>query len=253
VGAGLPAIAQALAPSISATAVLDDVRARRALRVASTFDYRPFSYREAGALRGIDVDLAHALASALGVELAWVESTWKSLLDDLRANRFDIAMCGVSVTPERAAVGLFTNAYYHTGKSALARCDRIAQLRTIADIDKDGITVIVNPGGSNEAWARAHLSRARVVVHADNLSIFAALERGDADAMITDAVEGASEHRRHPSLCIDATAPFLEPIDKAWLVPNDPAWKAWLDAWLARCQSDGTLTLAIARNGAAGA
>jgi cyclohexadienyl dehydratase len=245
------ACATALARADAAPAVLDEVREHGALRVGATFDYRPFSYRDEGTPLGIDAELARALATALGVELEWVETSWKTLLDDLRAARFDIAMCGISITPERSAAGLFTNAYFRTGKTALARCDRINALRTLADIDRDGVTVIVNPGGSNEAWAKAHLAHARIVVHGDNLTIFEVLERGEADAMITDAVEGASEHARHPTLCIDATVPFLEPVDKAWLVPNDPAWKAWLDAWLERCTADGTLAAVIARNGVA--
>jgi len=247
----LSAGAALLSPRIAAASLLDDVRARGRLRVASTFDYRPFAYRADGQPAGLDVDLAHDLAASLGVALGWVETTWSTLLDDLRADRFDIAMSGVSVTPARAAVGLFTMPYLHTGKTALARCDRVAQFRALAAIDRDDVTVIVNPGGSNEAWARAHLVHARIVVHADNVSIFTALERGDADLMITDAIEGESEQANHRALCIDPSAPYLEPVDKAWLLPNDLDLKRWLDAWLAARAADGTLAAAIARNTAA--
>ena len=243
--AGLPALGALRARA----GVLDEVRSKRRLRVASTFDYRPFSYRADGRLCGIDVELANALAAALDAQIEWVETSWKSLLDDLRQQRFDVAMCGVSVTPERAAVGRFTTPYLRTGKTALARCERIDRFRSLADIDRDDVRVIVNPGGSNEAWVRTHLSRAEILVHPDNVSIFAALERGDADVMITDAIEGDSEHARHPALCT-STAPYLAAVEKAWLVPNDAAWTEWLDGWLAGLVADGTLAAVIARNAA---
>lgn len=222
--------------------VLADIHAHGALRVAHTNDYRPFSFTDtAGAPTGIDVDLAHRLADALGVSLQWVDTTWSTLVADLQANRYDIAMSGVSVTAERASVGCFTTPYLETGKTALARCAAHRTFDTVAQLDDPSVTVIVNPGGTNERFVRDRLRNAHVVMHADNRTIFSALAAGAADVMITDAVEARLEARSNPALCVADPPPLFEHVAKAYLVPKDPRWQAWVDAWLARTTSSGEL------------
>lgn len=225
--------------------ILDDVRERGVLRVGTTFDYRPFSYRDGDAPAGIDVTLARSLAGALAVRVEWVETTWPTLASDLEDGRFDIAMSGISVTPARRRIGYFSAPYFHTGKSVLARCQHADRFRSLADIDRPDVTVIVNPGGTNAAFVDREIHHARVVRHPDNRSIFDALEGGAADVMITDAVEADIESRRHPGLCHPLGTPYLEPIDKAWWMPRDAAFRTWVDAWLARIASDGTLAAAL--------
>jgi ABC-type amino acid transport substrate-binding protein len=44
----------------------------------------------------------------------------------------------------------------------------------------------------------------------------------------------------HPQLCLPTQAQF-EQVDKAYLMPADPAWQAWIDAWLDRIRATGKL------------
>lgn len=222
--------------------VLADIHARGALRVAHTNDYRPFSFTDAaGVPAGIDVDLAQRLANALGVPPQWVDTTWSTLIADLQANRYDIAMSGVSVTAERASAGCFTAPYLETGKTALTRCASHRTFDTLAQLDHPSVTIIVNPGGTNERFVRNHLPSAHIVMHADNRTIFSALAAGAADVMITDAVEARLEARSNPALCVADPPILFEHVAKAYLVPKDPRWQAWVDAWLARTRSSGEL------------
>lgn len=223
--------------------VLADIHTRGALRVAHTNDYQPFSFTDdAGTPVGIDVDLAHRLADTLGVPLQWIDTTWSTLVADLQANRYDIAMSGVSVTAERASVGCFTTPYFETGKTALTRCAADRTFESLAQLNDPSVTIIVNPGGTNERFVRDRLPNARVVKHADNRTIFTALATGAADVMITDAVEARLEARANPALCVADPPPLFEHVAKAYLIPKDPRWQAWVDAWLARITSSGELT-----------
>ncbi|PWC32949.1 transporter substrate-binding domain-containing protein [Azospirillum sp. TSO35-2] len=64
---------------------LDEVMERGRLRVAVYRDFRPFSFRQDGALVGIDVDLAGAIAEKLGVKLDCYEQlAGETVSDDLR-------------------------------------------------------------------------------------------------------------------------------------------------------------------------
>jgi cyclohexadienyl dehydratase len=220
--------------------VLMQIHQSRTVRVATTGDYRPFSYYLDGSRAGIDVDLAAMLANELGVTLVWVDTSWTHLLGDLTNQRFDIAMGGISVTAERAAAGRFSTPYLTTGKTILARCAVQQRFVTLAQLNQSNATVIVNPGGTNEQFVRAHLPHAHVIVNPDNETIFDALAAGAADAMITDAIEARLEAAAHHELCLPTGTLFAQ-VEKAYLMPADDAWQSWVDAWLERIRADGRL------------
>jgi cyclohexadienyl dehydratase len=223
------------------TNTLSYIRQNGTLRVATTGDYRPFSFTaDDGSRTGIDIDLATILAAELGVKLQWVDTSWASLVADLANHRYDIAMSGISITPARVAVGRFSEPYFATGKTILASCALQGRLVTLDQIDRPDVTVIVNPGGTNEQFVHTQLPRAHIIVNPDNRSIFDALADGAADLMITDAVEAQLEAAAHPQLCVP-TRTLFEQVDKAYLMPADPAWQAWIDAWLARVRASGRL------------
>ncbi len=208
------------------------------LRIATTGDYAPFSVEHDGELRGADIELGTRLATALHAHPVFLRTRWSGLLADLGAGAFDVALGGVSVTPERAAVASFSHPYLSGGKTILARCADAAQYRDLAALDRPGVRVIVNPGGTNEQYARAHLHAATLRVHPDNRSVFDEIRAGRADAMITDDVEVELQVRAHPELC-RADPDTLTHAEKALLMPRDAALTAAVDAWLEEVQRDG--------------
>jgi chorismate mutase-like protein len=243
-----PAVhAQPAAPASAASAPqankLDEILVRGALRVGTTGDYKPFSYRVGATdtFVGLDIALAGDLAHSLGVKLQIVPTTWSTLMQDFSAGRFDVALGGVSVTLERQKTAFFSIPYVRDGKTPIARCVDAAKYQTIAQIDQPGVRVIVNPGGTNERFARAHITQADLAVWTDNVTIFDRLVRGDADVMITDAIEARLQQRLQPALCaIHPDEPF-DFSEKAVLLPRDVALKAFVDQWLHREMESGDL------------
>lgn len=239
----LSVVAQAAEPS-----ALEAILARGVLRVGTPGDYKPYSFRSAdGRSLGLDVEMAASLAQSLGVRLELVTTSWPTLMADFAARHFDVAMGGISVTPERQRVALFSQPVLRDGKTALARCAEAARFATLAGIDQPGVRVIVNPGGTNERYVRSHVTTATVIVYPDNVTIFDRLLAGAADVMITDATEARLQQRLRPGLCaLHPEAPF-EVQDKAYLLPQDAALKAAVDAWLARMQASGEFAAVLGR------
>jgi cyclohexadienyl dehydratase len=241
--AGPPVIARPLA----------EIKAQGVLRVGLTGDYAPFSLRGPdGAFVGADVGMARSLASALEVNLVLVPTSWRTLSSDLVADRFDVAMGGVSVTQDRAALGDFSHPVLRDGKRPIVRCADKDRFISLASIDQPGVRVVVNPGGTNERFARNTIHTAPVTLHADNRTIFEEIAEGRADVMVTDGAEVDFQASRHAGvLCAGAVARPFDQTDKAFWMTRDPQLKQavdhWLDARLAAGDYDRALKAAAAR------
>ena len=222
-----------LAPARAQTSKLDAVLAAGTLRVGIPGDYRPFAVKDSsGEITGLDIDLANAMGRAMGVKIALVATKWGELLPDLAADKFDIAMGGISVTLARQKLAYFSTPLMRTGKSAIARCADTTKFASLAGIDQVGVRVITNPGGTNEAFDRANLKAATIIVHPDNLGVWGELLAGRADVMITDNVETRLQQKLNPGLCaIHPEAPF-DFGELGVLLPRDIALKLWVDQFV---------------------
>ena len=224
------------------------IKASGILRVGTTGDYTPFSLKQPdGTYAGADIDMAHDLAARLGVAIAFVPSVWVDLLEDFLADRFDIAMGGVTVTGARADRAFFSIPTFVDGKRPLARREDRDRFTSIAAIDQPGVRLIANPGSAKEAFARAHFTRATIIIHHDNASVFDELVAGRADVMITDGLEADHQARLHAELCaVPVAAPFTR-LEKAYMFARDPAMKAYIDGWLAAAFESGQWQRALDR------
>ncbi len=222
--------AQAPAPSR-----LDEIVSRGTLRVGMTGDYRPFTYLDKATttFEGFDVDMANALGQALGVKVEFVPTSWPTMAKDFEANSFDMVAGGVSITLDRQKKGLFSTPIMREGKTPIARCTDAGKFDTLAEIDKPGTRVIVNPGGTNERFARANVRNAEIRVYPDNVTIFDEIAKGNADLMMTDSSETRYQQKLHPGvLCaVHPDNPF-DFAEKAYWLQRDVALKAFVDQWL---------------------
>ncbi|MFZ6645388.1 transporter substrate-binding domain-containing protein [Undibacterium sp. TJN25] len=215
------------------TSRLDEVLQSGKLRVCMTGDYRPFTYqRPDGTFEGMDVDLALSLAKAMGVQAQFVKTSWTGLMNDF-LEKCDIAMGGVSITLERLKKAGFAQSHMLDGKSPIARCTDASKFQSLAAMDRPGVRAIVNPGGTNERFARASFKQATVILHPDNVSIFEQIVQGKADIMVTDSSETLWQSKQHPELCAINPDKPLQFAEKAIMLPRgDVAFKAWIDAWM---------------------
>jgi cyclohexadienyl dehydratase len=222
---------------------LDEIIKRGTLRVGMTGDYLPFSYldKETAKFRGFDVDMAEALGKALGVKVEYVQTAWPKLSKDFEADNFDIAMGGISITLDRQKKGMFSTSIMREGKTPIARCSDKGKYETLAEIDKPGTRVIVNPGGTNERFAKANVKNAEIKTYNDNVTIFDEIAKGNADLMMTDASETRYQQKLHAGvLCaVHPDQPF-DFAEKAYWLQRDPALKDFVDQWLHISLEDGS-------------
>ena len=230
----------ALASAQTGSSRLDDIVKSGKLRVCTPGDYKPFSVlRPDGAYEGLDFDLVQASAKALGVGVEMVKSAWPTLMKDF-VEKCDVAVGGISVTLDRQKSAFFTAPYMVNGKAPITKCENVARFQAVADIDKPGVTVIENPGGSNERFARANFKQAKIVIFNDNTTIFDEILKGNADVMISESVETVVQQKLRPGLCAVNPDKPLQYGEMAWLLPRgDGALKAWMDQWFHLAKAGG--------------
>jgi cyclohexadienyl dehydratase len=233
--------AQALPASAQvASTRLDEIIKSGNLRVCMTGDYKPFTFYKADhSFEGIDVDLARSLAKAIGVEARFIKTSWTSLTKDF-LEQCDIAMGGVSVTLERQKKVSFSAPHMVDGKTAIARCSDARKFQSLAEIDQPGTRAIVNPGGTNERFARANYKQAQLILYPDNVTIFDQIVQGNADVMVTDASETLWQSKLHPQLCAINPERPLQFSEKGFMLPRgDVPFKEFVDTWMRQLKATG--------------
>jgi len=176
---------------------------------------------------------------ALGAEAEFVKSAWPTLMKDF-VDKCDVAVGGISVTLDRQKSAFFSSAYMVNGKAPITKCENVAKFQSVVDIDKPGVTVIENPGGSNERFARANFKQAKIVIFNDNTTIFDEILKGNADVMISESVETIVQQKARPGLCAVNPDKPLQYGEMAWLLPRgDAEFKAWMDQWLHLAKATG--------------
>ncbi|GGX99914.1 cyclohexadienyl dehydratase [Litchfieldella qijiaojingensis] len=179
-----------LATSLSASARdLDAILDSGTLRVGTTGDYKPFTYLDEGEYEGFDIDMAEYLAKEMGLEVEFVETSWPTLMDDLKADEYDIGMGGISRTISRQLQARYSHPYLTYGKTPLVHVDSADRFSSLEDIDQPDVRIGVNPGGTNEAFVKGNIQQAEVVVIEHNLDIPPAVAAKEVDVMITDSPE----------------------------------------------------------------
>lgn len=165
---------------------------RGTLLVGTTGDYRPLSFCEAdGTYWGFGIEVSKEIANYLGVETDFIKTSWPTLTADVLAESqtFDLAIGGITITDTRRETMLMSEGYLANGKTILCRAAEADRFRSLADIDKPEVRVMVNPGGLNEKFANENLTHATITVHQKNEEIPSLIAEGEADVMITEITE----------------------------------------------------------------
>ena len=187
----LAGLTAALAEDSGAARSPEAVIGRGVLRVGTAGDYRPMSFLdpETGSYVGFDAELAEDLAAALSVKIEYVATSWPTLMADTLAGKFDLAICGITITDARKEQALMSEGYLGNGKTVLCRAEDVDKYTSLEAINRPEVRVMENPGGLNEKFARENLPDAELIIHEVNQEIPGLVASGEADVMITEILE----------------------------------------------------------------
>jgi polar amino acid transport system substrate-binding protein len=191
-------------PAVAAAAgssALDRIRSRGELTWgADEQGGEPYVYEDparGGALGGFEVELAGALARALGVRARFVQNDWSTLIPALERGTFDVALNGIEVTPARAARVSFTRPYFLFAERLVARRGdgRVRDLASLRGLR-------VGTLASSQAWDLLSGTGASAVAYEGADEPFVDLAHGRIDAVLLDDIIVDRYAPRHAGLVV---------------------------------------------------
>lgn len=232
-----------LSAAPSAHAATDDLAAIQkagAIRIGTEGTYAPFSYHDQkdNKLVGFDVDIGRAIAKQLGVKPEFVEGKWDGLIAGLNANRYDVVINQVGITPERQAKYDFSKPYISSEAVLIVRDDNAA-IHSFQDLKgkRSANTITSNFG----KLAQQHGAEV-VPVQGFNDAI-ALLTSGRVDATINDELSFLDFKKQQPQakvkvVATDSSAAFSR--SGVLMRKDQPALKAAIDKAIDAIRADGT-------------
>nr|WP_246625099.1 transporter substrate-binding domain-containing protein [Fictibacillus nanhaiensis] len=214
---------------------LDSILQKGIIRIGTTGDYKPFTYYnpETNCFEGYDIVMGKKIAKDLGVEVRFVPTSWTDLMNDLMADRFDIAMGGISRNLDRQKRAHLTAPYFSDGKTPLIRREDKDRFNSLQDIDRPEVTIGLNPGGTNEKYVKAHINNAVIKMVPHNLDIPQKVASKEVDVMITDSIEALYYEKQNPVLyAAMVDKPFIK-SQKVYMIPRgDLDFQNWITLWM---------------------
>lgn len=211
------------------------------VRVGTTGDFNPMSFKdpETKAYKGHQIDAAKQLAKDLGVEVEFVATDWKTLINGIVAGKYDIAMTGTSMTPSRAKAAGYTIPWGRTGYLPLTSKDMAGKFKTWDDLNKPDVTIGYNLGTSFADFVKQNLPNAKVKEVESPARDWQELLAGRVDVTISSILEAGKLSSTHDKLTIPFTD-VANSLPLSFIVPqNDQVWLNYLNNWMLMKKESG--------------
>jgi ABC-type amino acid transport substrate-binding protein len=222
---------------------LERIRERSLIRIGFRPDHLPFSFFNAkDELVGLDIEMAHHLASELGVRIEFVAFTNPTLRAQLAADHFDIAMSGLAATTRRAELLQLSKPYMDLTLALVVPDHLTDQFADIEAIRKRGAFGLGISAGSFSADEINRAAPAVEVVPLESERQFFETPPRDMDALLTSAEGGSAWTLIYPGYTVvnPRSRPVRIPIAYAYGGP-DPRLEGFLEHWIRLKRKDGTL------------
>ncbi len=169
------------------------------LRVGTTGDFPPLTMHDRdGQLVGLEVDLVRALAATMNLKVRFVEIPFAELIPSVERGDVDLALAGMTITPERNARVAFAGPYLISGNTLLTRKRELAETQDPAQLDDEKLTFVTVESSTSARFVSTHMPKAKLVTVPNNQSGVKAVLAGEVDGMIADLYVCTVARWRHP-------------------------------------------------------
>jgi polar amino acid transport system substrate-binding protein len=227
----------------SASPVIDRILQRGELAVGMTGNMPPLNMTsKEGELIGYEVDLARAMAKAMGVRAKLVVMPFADLLPALQSGKIDLILSNMTITPGRNLKVAFVGPYFTSGKAFLTKIKTIAMAEEAEDIDGKKTKLVALKGSTSQAFVEEAIPDATLIPANDYDEAVKMVLEDKVHAMVADYPICVVSVFRYPNqgLLSVVTTLTYEPIGVG--VPaGDPLLVNWVENFMGIAEETGLL------------
>ncbi|HYX34009.1 MAG TPA: transporter substrate-binding domain-containing protein [Oligoflexus sp.] len=173
--------------SLQAGPAVDKIKKRGTLQIGVEPGFLPFEMRTPkDEWVGFDVEMVQAFAKTLGIQPKFISTKWDGIIPGLMAGKYDLIASGMTITPERARMVLFSKPYYDAGLKILIGKKFEGQIKNLADLDNEKYTVLTKLGTTGDIFATKNLKKAKIRRMDSEADAAQSVVLGRGDAFIYD-------------------------------------------------------------------
>ncbi len=228
-------LAPATATAQASKSRLQKVQETGVLRVGTTGDFVPMSFRDPGSneFRGHQIDAANELAKELGVKVEFVITDWKSIMTAVQSDKFDIAMTGTSMSVARSKAAGFSIPWGRNAFFPLVLKKNAGKYKTWESLNDPKVTAAYNLGTTFEQFVQTTLPKVKVKRVESPARDYQELLAGKVDFCVASLIEGAALMKQYPELQLILLDKPKNSIPMAFLMPiEDQQWLNFVNNWI---------------------
>jgi len=150
--------------SAPAGSILDRILKKGELVVGTTGTQPPLNATtKEGKIIGLDADIANRIAISMGVKVHFETMPFAKLLPALHADKVDIILSSMTMTPKRNLKVAFIGPYYISGKGMLTKTQTIATLQAAEKLDDPQFKVAALKASTSQAFVEKTAPQAKLV------------------------------------------------------------------------------------------
>lgn len=228
-----------IAVSPASADALDDVLERGSIRVGVS-EFAPWTMRtKSGDLIGFEIDLANKLAEDMGVTAEFSVYQWDAIIAALQAGEIDMIAGGMAITPARALQVNFSRPVATSGVGIAANTDKTADIETLADLNRDNITITTVADTLAASVTERLFPDANVKVYQTPEPAEEDVVEGRAHALVTSMPEARFLVLRNSGdLDLPISDPLLASAEGLAVRKGEQQLLNFLDAWVTARTTD---------------
>ncbi len=220
--------------STMAANALQNILSQGKLKVGTTGDWNPMTIKDpaTNSYVGYDIDVMTELAKDLEVEVEFVPTDWKTLVNGVVAGKYHITG-SASLKASRAKVAAFSDSYFSLATVPLTLKKNADKYKDWVDLDKPGVTVAATLGTTQEDQVKKFFPNAEHKIVEAPARDFQEVLAGRADAHITSNVEAYKLVEKFPAMMVVPVAQARARTPVAMLLPQeDQVWINFVNTWI---------------------
>lgn len=216
-----------------AQSALSEILGDGVLKVGTTGDWNPMTLRDPATnqYKGFDIDVMTELAKDLGVELEFVPTDWKTLVNGVTSGKYHMTG-SASITPARMKVAGFSESYISVELYPFTTEEKASKFDGWDSINQPTVKVATTLGTSFEPLVKKWFPNAEIKVVEAPARGFNEVFAGRADVFITSNIEGATLKDKFPITRVP-NAEARSPAPISMLLPqDDQVWINYMNNWV---------------------